>query len=167
MSSLGIRYALPYTGTNGLKVTGNQIGLDAHSVGHIGALQIGDILDTTETNNGDKLTIYGQGLDDSQLVILNNGGEVFAIGEAGNAVSQSGIFAYGDITTQNNINIENGNLLLLNNNSVGSKIQFNSGKANECDLTVLPETTGAVVPATTKYIPVTINGVSYKLIIAN
>ena len=59
MSRLGIAFVLPYQGTNGVKVTNNQIGLDPDANGSIGSLQIGKNY-TSKTPDNDTLSIYSK-----------------------------------------------------------------------------------------------------------
>jgi len=175
MSSLGIRFALPYKGSNGLKVTNNVIGLDENGLGSIGALviaanaedplaiantQYGSLIVWSSQDNGIYNTVFRDTFSTDEIMRIEIDGNVDNT-TGGGSLTSTNLTATSDITSNT------GNLYLRNDGGGQANIHFNEQKLNQANLLVLPETTGTVVPATTKYIPVTINGVSYKLIIAN
>lgn len=167
MSSLGIRYALPYKGSNGIKVTNNEIGLDPNGLGSIGALIIAE-------NSLDPNAIANT-LDGSLQVYSNSDNATFNcrfIDTAGTALdgfidTLININSGGDTVANNNLISNTGNVYLENTPGNQGQIHFNEGTtALRTNILMNKVAAGAVAPSATSYIPITINGVNYKLIIA-
>ncbi len=180
MSNLGIRYVLPYQGTNGLTVTNNQIGLDPSGVGEIGALEI--------NKNGSQSSAAPVGASGSVFAIWNNGLGNFSL-EIDDLISMLPI-----LTVDISGNLINGSevaggapkafittdilntfsQILAKAGSVNnSAVQIVSGVGNN-DVNIVgtrsaitaAKTAGAVVLDATHYVPIEINGTTYKLLIS-
>jgi len=173
MSRLGIGFVLPYQGTNGIKVTNNQIGLDPDGAGQLGSLEINPNLSLT-------------GVVLLKLNTDNSSGGGQAIFELFNNDFEGWVLIIDNEGNINNSNNNSGGQ--INCSTLTSQIQIIAfaGSANNPAISILPsigldaiefdqttavkfqnEITGAVVPSTTNYIPIVINGVTKKLIIAN
>lgn len=179
MSNLGIRFVLPYIGSNGLKVTNNLIGLDPSGYGQIGALDVnkngsqgglnpagfGSLLavwnDITQTDNPVNLidipTNKAIALIDSSGS-YNNGSAIGSPYE-GELVTDllqtlSQILAYAGSFNNSAIQIIAG---------IGSPdLNINNIK----QAVTGSKTSGAVVLDATHYLPIEVNGITYKILIS-
>ena len=193
MSSLGIKFVLPYVGVNGLKVTNNKIGLDENGIGDLGALRLNLLNSFTGSNN---LEIYcSSNIQSNAIAVIDNvdGNNTVTIDNNGginNGISigatfdgyvrtdysyverdvesvQGDIFTdIGDIKANGNVEIVTGNLLLDNTPTNQGEIHFNESNANISRFLLNKLVNGVVAPSTARYIPIVLDGVNYKLIIA-
>lgn len=176
MSTLGIKFALPYKGANGIKVQGNII-----EINPLESIKFYDGNDFVTSNN--KSIINKDGFN----VIIDNSYVDITAGYVtindDNNNTQADIEAQAiyltNLTNGNNLSIfpDSINIFDVTNNQEShlttKQISFNDvnsdGGLNLVDGSINDISqlnTGAVIPATDKYLMITISGSVYKLIIA-
>ena len=153
MSRLGIAFVLPYQGTNGIKVTNNQVGLDPDGNGSLGTLELN--ANKTNDNADNILKICSS---------VNNGTNNTAFFDNDTEAYTGMVNTEGDIT----VGIDSGSSyeaqVTADSLQTGDEgISFSSGGQ---EVIVGQETAGAVVPDATRYVNLSILGVSYKLIVS-
>ena len=166
MSSLGIRFVLPYVGSNGVKITNNSIGLDPNALASLGGLILNENLSLPGafdyvlkvfSSNGTGINPIGVYDEVSNLLIsTNNDGSIDNTNAGG--INTNTLNAIDYVTGQ----------VLVNSNDVlrtVSGIQFNTTGGGQ-NVIVKNQQADTVVAALNKCIPIVINGVTYKLIIA-
>jgi hypothetical protein len=178
MSSLGIRFALPYKGGNGLIVTNNIVGLDPNGYGSIGCLDIAlnaetptAIANTTgyslrvnsSNDNGNTSTLFRDTTSNDNIVEIGRTG-VIDNTTNGATIYTSGLQADNNVT---GLEIAIGKSVRVGTGTDNTKgLQFNTPNgANNVIIETL--VTAGVTPSITRYIPIVIGGTTYKLIIAN
>jgi hypothetical protein len=178
MSSLGIRFALPYKGSNGIKVQGNIISIDSTVQINIKSIISEDILSeriqatdsikTIDINTNN--TLFETNVSGNEIILKNSGNQTTCL------INVDGVYVY-----KNNLpfiylnsdeeqfqvydDTDNKNFAILRNGNTGLNLISFSGGAQESQIGVIQNI--AITPNLTKYIELVINGVTYKLITAN
>jgi hypothetical protein len=181
MSSLGIKFVLPYVGENGLKVTDNKIGLDQNGLGSIGALviaanaedplaicnsQYGSLVVYSSQNYSQVNAVFRDSFSTDPLAVIDKDGNIDNT-NSGN-INTNELIA--NLTLTDNISINpNGSLGYGQTNiqKLGATSGLNfTGDADGQGIGIKNKVNGAVVVDLTRSIPIIVNGVTYKLIIA-
>jgi len=175
MSSLGIRFATPYKGANGIKVNGSTISIDPK-----GAIEFYNGNDFVSSNNksiinkdGFNVIIGSVYVDITGTNIIINDNDYLITQMSASEISLTNNFdenhAVIDSQSIYIYNVTNNEQSQLTNKQISFNtvnfdggLNFVDGSINNISLL----NTGVVIPATNKYLMITISGTVYKLIIA-
>jgi hypothetical protein len=170
MSSLGIRFATPYRGSNGIKVTGSTIEIDPEGDINTKNLQAKETIRLINING---ITIWEVNQEEEMFLKNGNNEITFYVNADILALQKNSenFFLVDNLTESLTIFNDSFGNAILNNSS----LQFEQIGINNVDgfvsisenlSSVSSQFSGAVTPALNKYLIFNIAGVDYKIIIA-